>query len=154
MFVAPVLAIIAYISVDHMLAEEPQAAKQGSTYKLVARSNCRYQSGACTLNNGDVEIHLRADRVDASTVDLSVVSELPLQHAVLSFVTGDDASDPMVMDKPSAGSGDWRVRLRLDDPESSSLRVAFTIADAVYYAETSAVFVDYETTFTRENFSE
>jgi hypothetical protein len=154
MFVAPVLAIIAYISVDHMLAEKPEAAQQGATYKLAARSNCRYQSGACTLNNGDVEIHIKARRIDDRSVELGVSSQLPLQHAVISFVTDDLASEPTVMDAASAGTGDWRVMLALDDPASSTLRVAFNISDAVYYAETTAIFVDYETSFSRELFSE
>ncbi|NOQ87942.1 MAG: hypothetical protein GQ550_03380, partial [Gammaproteobacteria bacterium] len=43
MFVAPVLAIIAYSSVDTIVSEQPQAAMQGSSYKLAAKSNCRYQ---------------------------------------------------------------------------------------------------------------
>ena len=154
MFVAPVLAIIAYFSVDYMVSEKPQAAQQGATYKLAARSNCRYQSGACTLNNGDVEIHIRAQRIDKKTVDLVMHSELPMQHAVVSYVAENFASEPTLMDASSAESSDWRVRLVLDDLSNSTLRLAFTIADTVYYAETSAVFVDYETSFSRDNFAE
>jgi len=32
--------------------------------------------------------------------------------------------------------------------------MALSIADAMYYAETTAVFIDYETSFSRDNFSE
>jgi hypothetical protein len=42
--------------------------------------------------------------------------------------------------------------LPLDKPAQSSLRLVLNIAGSMYYAETGAVFVDYETSFPRENF--
>ncbi len=154
MFVAPTLAIIAYFSVDYMVSEKPKAAQQGGTYKLAAKSNCRYRSGACTLKNGDIEVKLHARRIDERMVELNMHSELPIQNAIISYVTGEIASEPVAMDTESAAAGDWSVTLELPDPESSQLRMALSIADAMYYAETTAVFIDYETSFSRDNFSE
>ena len=153
MFVAPVLAIIAYFSVDHMVSEKPRAAQQGGTYKLAAKSNCRYQSGNCTLKNGDIEVHIHAQRLSDKEVELSMRSELPIQHAIISYVIDDYASEPAPMNVISAQTSDWHIRLQLDDPEKSMLRLALNIADTTYYAETSAIFIDYETSFSRENFS-
>jgi hypothetical protein len=154
MFVAPTLAIIAYFSVDYVVSEKPRAAEPGSSYKLVAKSNCRYQSGNCTLENGDVEVHIQAQRSGDSQVDLSMQSELPIQNAVISYVVDGVASEPVMMDKASEEAGGWQVTVYLDEPEKSTLRLALNIADTTYYAETTAVFVDYETSFSRENFPE
>ena len=154
MFVAPVLAIIAYFSVDYVVSEKPQAAIQGGTYKLAAKSNCRYQSGVCTLKNGDIEVQLHARRIDERLVELNMRSELPIQNAIISYVVGEIASQPVAMAAGSAEAGDWYVTIELSDPENSQLRMALGIADAMYYAETTAVFIDYETAFSRDNFSE
>ena len=57
--------------------------------------------------------------------------------------------------KMKMGSGEmknWQVTLYLDDPEKSTLRLALNIDGVMYYAETTAVFVDYETSFSRDNF--
>ncbi len=154
MFVAPTLAIIAYFSVDYMVSEKPQTAMQGATYKLAAKSNCRYQSGVCTLKNGDIEVQIRARRLDEKAVELSMHSELPIQKAVISYIAEDTASDPVVMYAGSAEVSNWQVMLNLPDPQNTQLRLALNIADSMYYAETTAVFIDYETSFSRENFSE
>ena len=158
MFVAPVLAIIAYFSVDYMVSEKPQAALQGGSYKLAAKSNCRYQSGVCTLKNGDVEVSIRAQRIDAKAVELTMQSELPVQQAIISYVTENFESEPAqmaVLNNPiSADTSDRVIILQLDDPEKSMLRLALNISDVMYYAETTAVFVDYKTSFSQDNFSE
>lgn len=153
MFVAPVLAIIAYFSVDYMVAEKPQAAIEGGAYKLAAKSNCRYQSGACTLKNGDIEVQMIATRINDREVELNMQSELPIQNAIISYVVGDLASEPVAM-LNGAAAADWSVILDLPEPEDTRLRLALSIADTMYYAETTAVFINYETSFSRDNFSD
>ena len=154
MFVAPALAVIAYFSVDYVVSEKPQAALQGGTYKLVAKSNCRYQSGACTLKNGDIEVYISAQRIDDKKVELSMHSELPIQRAVISYVADDVASEPALMNAASAEMTEWNITLDLEEPGKSALRLALNISDSMYYAETTAIFIDYETSFSRGNFSE
>lgn len=153
MFVAPTLAIIAYFSVDYIVSEKPQAALQGSSYKLAAKSNCRYQSGMCTLKNGDIEVHLSARRISEQGVELTMHSELPIQKALVSYVTDYITSAPENMNAATADMDDWHVTLYLDEPEKSTLRLALNISDSTYFAETTAIFMDYETVFSRENFS-
>ena len=154
MFVAPILAIIAYFSVDHFVSEKPQAAQQGSTYKLVARSNCRYQSGACTLNNGDIEVQILATRISNGDIELSMHSDMPIQNIIISYVSVSYESEPTQMEMVSDEMTDWVTVVRLVEPEKSQLRLALNISGSVYYAETTAVFVDYETSFSRDNFPE
>lgn len=158
MFIAPVLAIIAYFSVDHIVSEKPQAALPGSSYKLAAKSNCRYQSGNCTLKNGDIEVQIRAQRMTGKEVALTMHSELLIQHAIISSVTDNLESEPAQLKATSAGAddvtNDLHITLQLDDPEKSKLRFVLNISDTTYYAETTAIFVDYKTSFSRDNFSE
>ncbi len=158
MFVAPTLAIIAYFSVDYMVSEKPQVAQQGSTYKLAAKSNCRYQSGVCTLKNGDIEVHIRAQRIDAAKVRLTMHSELPVKQAIISYVIDGFESEPVQMpvliDPVSAETNDRHIILQLDDPEKDMLRLALNISDVMYYAETTAIFIDYKTSFSQDNFRE
>ena len=53
LLIAPILAIIAYFGVDIAVSEKPHAAKKGQSYKLVSKSNCRYTSGLCDMENGE-----------------------------------------------------------------------------------------------------
>ena len=154
MFVAPVLAIIAYFATDHIVSEKPHLVQQGQTYKLAARPNCRYPSGQCTLHNGDVEINVQVERVTDSAIKLILQSNLPLQNALASFADDDtDAAQPSTMYRAAPESNIWNAEFDRVDAEKSTLRLALEIAGSIFYAETPAVFIDYETTFSRDNFS-
>jgi hypothetical protein len=52
MIVAPILAIISYFTVDYYVAEVPHKAKQGQSYKMLVKPNCRWASGACVIDCG------------------------------------------------------------------------------------------------------
>ena len=79
MIITPMLAVIAYFATDHLVSEPPQEARPGQSYKLAAKSNCRYQSGICTLKNGDVEVRLQAERLDEHRVMRTLNSGLVIQ---------------------------------------------------------------------------
>lgn len=154
MFVAPVLALIAYFATDYAVSEKPHAVQQGNSYKLAARPNCRYQSGQCTLHNGDVEVNVRIERITGSLNELILQANMPLQNALVSFVVGDDETEPAEMQRAVSEENTWRARFELVDPEKSSLRLALELSGSLFFAETPAVFIDYDTSFSRENFSE
>ena len=154
MFVAPVLALIAYFATDYVVSEKPHAVQQGNSYKLAARPNCRYQSGQCTLHNGDVEVNVRIERITGSLNELILQANMPLQNALVSFVVGDDETEPVAMQRAVSEENTWRARFELVDPEKSGLRLALELSGSLFFAETPAVFIDYDTSFSRENFSE
>jgi hypothetical protein len=153
MFVTPILAIIAYFATDYLVAEKPGAAEAGSSYPLAARPDCRYTSGHCTLENGEVEVQLTAERSGDAQVDLTLQSDLPLQKAVAAFVERGDEAQPVTLEPVSQEGRTWKARLPLANPGQSRLRLSIVLAGSIYYAETSAVFVDYETSFSRDNFA-
>jgi len=154
MFVAPVLALIAYFATDYVVSEQPHAARQGNSYILAAKSNCRYQSGQCTLQNGEVEVKVRVERITGSLIELILHANMPLQNALASFVVGDDETEPAVMQPAVSEENTWRARFKLVEPENSSLRLVLELSDSFFFAETPAVFIDYDTSYSRDNFSD
>ncbi|WP_185233917.1 hypothetical protein [Teredinibacter franksiae] len=155
MFIAPVLAIIAYLAVDYKVSEKPKSAIQGGSYKLAANSNCRYQSGICTLRNADVKINIRAERKSTHLIGLTLISELPLQNVVVALYDGEQESPPerLASSNSEAAEG-WYAEVKINDPAQSYVRLAAQIEGATYYAEVPAVFVDFETSFERDNFAQ
>ena len=85
MIIAPILAIIAYFGVDHAFSEKPHSAVEGQSYPLVAKSNCRYESGKCTMENGDISVSVIPSILDANTIEFVLESELPLQGVKIGF---------------------------------------------------------------------
>jgi hypothetical protein len=154
MFVAPVLALIAYFATDYVVSEKPHAAQQGGSYKLAAKSNCRYQSGQCTLHNGDVEVKLRAERITGSQIELSLQANMPLQNALVSSVVDNEETDPVVMQRSVSEENTWRAKFDIFDVEKGTLRFVLELSGLLFYAETPAVFIDYDTSFSRDNFSD
>lgn len=153
MFTAPALAVIAYFAVDHVVSETPHAAVQGSSYKLAAKSNCRYKSGICTLENGDVKVNLHAETTADNRLELSLISVMPLQSVIVSLADDIDSTEAMAMIATTEQPVVWSASIDMMPTEKSVLRLALSISDTLYYAETTTVFIDYETSFPRENFS-
>ncbi len=153
MLVAPALAIIAYFAVDQVVSEKPHAAAKGETYKLRANSNCRYKSGVCTLENGDVEVRLHVEVIDPDKMMVLLSSVLPLQGAIVSLVAEDGSGERIAMAPDAEKVNTWSATLYGTLNEQSLLRLALNVSDTLYYAETTTVFVNYETIFSRDNFS-
>jgi hypothetical protein len=154
MFIAPVLALVAYFATDYVVSEKPHAARQGSTYQLAAKSNCRYQSGQCTLHNGDVEVNVRAERVTDSLVELSLHSNLPLQNVLVSLVVANVETDTAMLQPAASEENTWRAEFDIHETEQTTLRFVLNLSGTLFYAETPAVFVDYDTSFPQDNFSD
>jgi len=153
MFVAPVLAIIAYFATDYLVSEKPHRVQQGQNYKLAAKPNCRYQSGQCTLHNGDVEVNVHVERVSDAAIKLILQSNMPVQNALASFADENTEPQPATMYRAAPETNIWNAEFDLVDAETSTLRLALEISGSIFYAETPAAFIDYETTFSRDNFS-
>lgn len=144
MLVAPVLAILAWFAVDRFVGERPHAAKPGATYSLVARSNCRYDSGQCDLVNGEFEITLRATDVTDASVALELVSKHSLEAATLGLVETDASDDPVRMAPAGSDATRWAAGLPRPTSPESSLRVAVVADGATYYAQVPVVFLRLE----------
>ncbi|MCK6265287.1 hypothetical protein KP803_18640 [Vibrio sp. ZSDE26] len=146
MLVAPILSIVAYLGTDMALSEKPHAAKKGEAYKLLSKSNCRYTSGLCDMENGEFKIQFRSESVTDTQLFLSLSSKLPLQGIKLSLVDDQDAAGTPVNMQPLDDSElNWNVELPAPASDESWLRVAIQSNDTLYYGDTQTVFVNYET---------
>ena len=142
MLVAPVLAIMAWFAVDHFIGEKPHAAKPGEAYSLLARSNCRYDSGQCDLVNGDFELTIRPTDMAASSISIELVSKHALQRATIGLANTGES--PSTMAATNATAMHWTAAIAQPVADDSTLRVAVIAEGATYYAEVPVVFLRFE----------
>lgn len=139
--VAPVLAIMAWFAVDYFVAERPHAAKPGSAYTLIAKSNCRYASGQCDLENADFKLTIRPEMVSASSVALTLSASHGLQSAAMGLFEGDATQPPAPMTRTNDAGTEWQGLLPGPRSGDATIRVAVTANDATWYAEVPVVFL-------------
>ena len=142
LLVAPILAILAWFGVDYLVAEQAQPAQEGTMYPLVARSNCRYDSGQCDLANSDIKMSIRPVELLASRTVLSLESEFVLEQVRFALVVGADevVGDAAPTQTPE-GDALWVINIPAHADPQAVLRVAVTVAQSVYFAEVPVVFM-------------
>lgn len=141
MIVAPILAVLAWFAVDYFVAERPHAAEEGAAYTLIAKSNCRYDSGQCDLENSDFKLSIRPMSISANSVQLEMTSAFALQSATLGLVNDGAPAAPSPMNATNAEALHWTTRIDRPAGESSTIRVAVTADGATWYAEVPTVFL-------------
>lgn len=152
MLVAPVLSILAYVGTDMALSEKPHAAKKGEVYKLRSKSNCRYTSGLCDMENGEFKVQFRSENLTSDQLTLSLRSKLPLQGIKLSLVNNaDEEGSPIDMQVMDSENLNWQLTLPAPASNESWLRVAIQANDSLYYGDTQTEFVKYETLLNKDN---
>lgn len=142
MLVAPILAVIAWYGVDSIVAERAETAEPGSAYPLVARSNCRYESGQCDLVNHDFKLIIHVVDIQPRRFTLALESEFPLANATLSLVSGDNE----VLATVAPGSApeprvQWHATIAADAVPPAILRVAVSVQQSIYFAEVPVIFI-------------
>lgn len=144
MLVAPILSILAWFAVDYFVSERPHAAKPGTAYLLIAKSNCRYDSGQCDLANGDFKITVRPTDLTTAGTTLELASKFPLQNATIGVVEDGNERQPLKMTAADAGATRWSTTTDRPVRTDATLRIAVIAQDATYYAEVPAVFLQFE----------
>ncbi|WP_162045412.1 hypothetical protein [Vibrio taketomensis] len=146
LLVAPILSIIAYFGTDLALSEKPHAAKEGESYKLLSKSNCRYTSGICDMENGEFKIKFRSENLTNNELELSLTSAFPLEGIKVALVDNPEQSaKPLDMQSNSKDGKNWSINLPAPANEESWLRVAAQADGVLYYGDTQTAFVKYET---------
>ncbi len=148
MIVSPLLAIMAYLAVDSLVAERPHVAKQGEAYRLVAKSDCRYTSGNCTLVNSSFKSTLHYQK---SSNTLQLESSHALQNATIGFVTKEGEEGKVwAMQASDTTAKVWRLFLPTELNSELLARIVLQANNAYYYAETGMIFINYETGFRQD----
>ena len=142
MLVAPLLAIIAWYGVDSIVSERAESAKPGEHYPLVARSNCRYESGQCDLVNNDFKLVIRVVEVRPGETTLALESEFSIANARLSISSGDyEVLATVARASPSELPVQWIVTIASSPVPPAILRVAVTVQQSIYFAEVPVIFL-------------
>lgn len=142
LLIAPVLALLAWFSVDFLFGERPQAAVPGESYPLAELPGCRYAGGACGLKNADFELRISIERGADGRAVLDVASEFPLDGVIAALVaeqTGERG--PLPLRRVSPGGQAWRIELPAPQPGSDRLRIAASAAGSQYFGEVSTTFL-------------
>ncbi len=142
LIVAPILAILAWYAVGLIAGEQAQVAEPGAAYPLLARSNCRWESGECNLANNDLEMTILPLELGAQYTRLALDSEFPVAQATFALLTN---GNEVVATAEHDTSPDAPLRMTVTipafaDPEAM-LRVAVTVQDSLYFAEVPVVFM-------------
>ena len=144
LLVAPILSILAWYAVGSLIGEKPQAAEAGNTYKLVARSNCRYASGSCDLHNSDLQLTIMPGTFAASSIALTLTSSHPLRGATVGLAEGGSGQPPARMTRTDGAGLAWQGLIPLPTSPESTIRIAVTAQGATWYGEVPVVFLEEE----------
>jgi len=144
MLVAPVLGLMGWYAVDWFVAERPHVAKPGSSYLLIAKSNCRYESGQCDLVNSDFKLIILPEQLHSDQTTLTIDSEYTLLSVTAALVSNEtEVSAVARLDEEGTLPQRWKVRIPAAPEATSALRIAVTAQGAVYYAEVPVTFLNY-----------
>lgn len=138
LIVAPILSVLAWFAVGNLLGEEPTPAKAGQAYPLVAKSNCRWPSGACDMENEEFRLRLRF--TDAGGLELS--SAYPLQGVLVSvYDPGTDRDLPPVSLEPGDEAGLAWASAGIGLPAAHErIRLVASAGGSQYFGETDSTF--------------
>ncbi len=152
MIVSPILAVISYFAIDYVVKEKPQAAQAGSSYPLVAKSNCRYSSGQCNLVNSDFKASLKVESVDGRP-ELRLDANFPLD-GVMVGIAHEGVDIQTVQPKPMVNNGGttqkWVLPLDAQVNDKTTLAIAMSVKGSQYFGETMMAFSQYETSFKQD----
>ena len=138
LLVAPVLAIGAWYAVGLIGAETPQRAVPGQSYPLVAKSNCRYASGQCSLENGDIEFHITPVSSN-DTLSLKITSNQSSGRVMLGL--GQDSNPPKPEEAPyDASIQSWYYAVT--ENQAEKLFFVAEIRGSRYFAKLDTVFFE------------
>jgi hypothetical protein len=140
MIVAPILSVLAWFAVGSLTGEQAAPAQPGQSYPLVEKSNCRYASGLCDLQNEDFELTLSYED-GVSGPQLVLRSSHPLEGVVLGVGLPDAEEAPAVM-RASDGQGlEWRLAIGGAPLPNERIRLVAMAGGSSYFADASTLFL-------------
>ena len=139
MLVAPILAVMAWFAAGQFAAETPRAAVPGQSYPLLEKSNCRYPSGACDIENEAFRLRLTAGEYGGS--DLLLTSSHPLDGVVLGVGLPDKETQPAAMRAADGRRLEWRIRLDTAPLPVQRIRLVALADGSSYFADVGATFL-------------
>lgn len=140
MIVAPVLAVLAWSGAGQFAGETPAPAVPGQVYPLVEKSNCRYSSGSCDLENEDFSLTLSPGDSAAGT-DLVLKSSHPLDGVVLGIGKPEDDAEPGAMRAVDGQGLEWRLEIPGKPQPGQRIRLVAVAGGSSYFADAATAFL-------------
>ena len=151
LLVAPVLAILAWFAVGSLGGEKARPARTGAAYPLLEKSNCRYASGVCDLENTDFKVRLSfTDNVSGELSGdgsanaggrLDVYVSHAVDSALLSLTRAPGDAAPSAMRRADTEGRRWRFALQRQPDREQRLRLVLSRRGVAYFAEFSTAFL-------------
>jgi hypothetical protein len=142
LIVAPILSVLAWFAVGHLLGEQPAPAVAGGSYPLVAKSNCRYPSGQCDLENAEFSITLRivAGQQDPGP-SLTAVSAHPLEGIRVALrAPGAEEGDGRTMRQTDDEGRQWSMPLDEMPGEGTRILLAAAAGGSTWFGDAATRF--------------
>lgn len=140
LLVAPLLSIGAWFAVDQLIGETPSPAEPGRDYPLLAKSNCRYDSGRCELSNGDLTLAIEVMPATAGW-QLRIMATHQLEGVVLAVEENGQSGQPQALQAGPDGAQQWLLDLPALPVEGARLQLVAAAGDSRYYADTASDFL-------------
>jgi len=135
-FMAPLLAIGAYIITDRLLTTE--AIKSNQT-QLQLIDKCLPADNSCVFQVADIELKLISNHKQ-NQQQLAIISTQNIEN--LSLALGQDATFIQFPMMKTDDNRYWQIKLNPEDniKDYQQLRLAFTYNEASYFAESDVTF--------------
>ena len=141
LIVGPILAILAWIGVGQIAGEEAAAAVSGRSYPLVEKSDCRYESGHCKLENEDFKLVLRMEQRGIETV-LVLQSAHALEGVLMSVAEPGSEIRPTAMRASDTQNMEWVISMeQLPTPQQRFYLVARS-GGVQYFGDAATLFIN------------
>ena len=135
------LAVLAWFAVGALVGEEAESARPGQSYPLVERSNCRYDSGQCDLENEDLQLSLTL-RDQSSGPSLLLRSSHSLDAVLLAVAAPGSDGQPNPMQISNGHGSEWLLPLdKLPGPQDR-LRLVVSAKGSKWYADAGTAFLE------------
>ncbi len=139
MLVAPLLAILAWFAVGNLVGEKAAPARAGDAYPLVEKSNCRYESGSCDLQNTDLRVTLSYNDQGEGSLHLRASHEL--DSVLLSLALNGEEGAPMPMLAQGDDGLSWQLSLQRRPGPQQRFRVVLMRNGTAFFGEASTTFL-------------
>ncbi len=139
LLVAPLLAMAGWWASGLFSSQEPVPAQKGGVYPLLEKSNCRYASGECLLENVDFTIALTYVLRSDGHFLLAQASH-PLSDILLA-VDEDEHSAPQFMARRGTNSREWSLTLDGRPGAAARIRLVARSADVIWFGDAATHFI-------------
>ena len=140
LIVGPILAILAWLAVGQIAGEKAALAVSGQSYPLVEKSDCRYESGHCKLENEDFKLLLKLEQRGLDSI-LVLTSEHALEGVLISVAAPDQEEQPRAMRSTTAEALEWTLVLEAVPAPGERIHLVASSGGTQYFGDASTLFI-------------